>query len=116
MGILQRMIATVDRNGDGVMSFEEFSVFVQRMAERLQAVQTSRQRLLAADQGLSDKEFSELRAAFFMLEGDEGGLGQDELKKAAGLMKCGLTHKEVSKIIASEESGENGKFLLEHFL
>jgi len=114
--ILQRMIAMVDRNGDGVMSFDEFSAFVQRMAERMQAVKTARQRLLAKEQGFSDKEFGELRDAFYMLEGGEGGLGQDELKKAAGLMKCGLTHRELSHIIATEEHSPEGKFLLEHFL
>jgi len=115
--ILQRLITNVDKDGNGEMDFDEFSVFAQRIAERTSAVQTCRLRQQASEQGFSGQEFNQLTDAFHLLDHKgEGTLRQDELRKACLLMKCPMKAPEFEAMVGQLDRKEHEGFQLEDFL
>jgi len=107
--ILRRLITQVDKDCSDNLTFEEFQVFVQRLSERMYAVQSGRERREALDEGFCDKEVGELRDAFYMLDSRGAGrLGFEALSRAAQLMRKTLGPIELQRQLERfDEDGLN---------
>lgn len=119
--ILKTALIQVDEEGSGEVPFDEFQVLVQRITERMAAVQSKREREAGAEAGFNAQEVVELRDAFHMLSADGPKILRiEELRRAVDLTRSktrrAVDSDELHELLQRFDAGKVGGLSFEQFV
>jgi len=113
---IKRLLDEVDADGSGTFEFVEFLQLIQRIEEKMQALQFQREALVAKELDYSPSQILELRDCFHMLDVDgSGALGIDELREVLNALRITMTSdelKDVLESLASRHSSQDNEPVL----
>lgn len=114
---IRRLLDEVDEDNSGNLSFEEFSILVQRVREGLATAARRRQRCTATSLGFTESQVSELRDVFFRLDDEQDGLLRiDQLRRALDMLKQQMTSSDLRKLVAQTDVAGTGQVDFQSFM
>jgi Ca2+-binding EF-hand superfamily protein len=114
---IRRLLDEVDEDDSGHLSFEEFSVFVQRVREHLATAARRRQRVAASNLGFKDIQVAELRDVFFRLDAEQDGfLRINQLRKALDMLRRQMSPDDLRELVAKIDVAGTGQIDFQSFM
>jgi Ca2+-binding EF-hand superfamily protein len=114
---IRRLLDEVDEDDSGHLSFEEFSVFVQRVREHLATAARRRQRVAASNLGFKDIQVAELRDVFFRLDAEQDGfLRINQLRKALDMLRRQMSPDDLRELVAKIDVAGTGHIDFQSFM
>jgi Ca2+-binding EF-hand superfamily protein len=99
---IKQLLDEIDADGSGTFEFPEFLKLIQRIEERMQALQFQREAVVAKTLGYSPAQVLELRDCFCMLDTDgSGSLGVDELREVLDAIRINKTSDQLKELTMS---------------
>eukprot|EP00746_Dinoflagellata_sp_MGD_P007769 gnl/MRDRNA2_/MRDRNA2_115448_c0_seq1.p1 gnl/MRDRNA2_/MRDRNA2_115448_c0~~gnl/MRDRNA2_/MRDRNA2_115448_c0_seq1.p1 ORF type:complete len:828 (-),score=164.11 gnl/MRDRNA2_/MRDRNA2_115448_c0_seq1:46-2412(-) len=99
---IKRLLDEIDADGSGTFEFHEFLKLIQRIEERMQALQFQREAVVATSLGYTPAQILELRDCFYMLDVDgSGALGVEELREVLDAIRISMTSDQLKDLTTS---------------
>lgn len=96
---MKQLLDQIDEDGSGSFEFQEFLKLIQRIEERMQALQFQREAVVATELGFTAPQVLELRDCFYMLDVDgSGALGVDELREVLDAIRITMTSEQLKEL------------------
>lgn len=107
---IKRLLDEVDADNSGTFELVEFLQLIQRIEEKMQALQFQREALVAKELDYSPSQILELRDCFHVLDVDgSGALGIDELREVLNALRITMTSDELKDLLESLASRQSSQ-------
>eukprot|EP00931_Biecheleriopsis_adriatica_P037983 TRINITY_DN21789_c0_g1_i5.p1 TRINITY_DN21789_c0_g1~~TRINITY_DN21789_c0_g1_i5.p1 ORF type:complete len:954 (-),score=220.87 TRINITY_DN21789_c0_g1_i5:56-2917(-) len=114
---LGQLIQSTDKDGNGVLEFQEFLHLIQCMEEKLAIIDYEEQLEYAMSKGFTEAEFADFRFAFEELDKDGGGsLSMSEFRKVFVLLNKYITDETFLGIFNTTDKDKSGEIEFREFV